>query len=894
MSKFLLLVVAIVIASAVAEDTLFGQDVQQIEDVNPLDNLNAAEIFLAIQAKSTSTERVSYREELVSLWAENNLDMEPIDDQEMIETKTKGSGYQEMGPIMKKVDELEKNIKAKMTKADADQNTNMEQCRKNLTAIDVNITRCAIRVKKHQANIKNRDAQIKVSKGNKTVCSERINRFNKQTEAVKAQRGLDFSAYKNRKDKRMNEIRTLKKALGLVCTFTEFLKSTVCVKEVNGRELNKMEATTDDPIKTEEAVKKADAAIKADEEKYEKMLKDNAKAIEEGKMTIPDVVKVGFEYTTAEDLLGMSTEQVKEHRAAKAAELENMLSEEDSVSMDVAKPIRLLLVYTKGEVAKEDPNSLPPLLWDLLTRITSEMKQEAADVLKLLKQYSSQLDDLTKSILEEVNKQKAENNNQISFIKSIENSQNSITIARNERDVQSKNKATESKRCINVTNIYRGEQSRRRGELRNMDELRSLLRVLQNSDLPKCEADCTAATQGKCIWQGMMGKDSYCRCKPEFYGKACELKKCPGSIGLLRHDQRGVCNDRGTCDNKTGSCTCRLPYFSGSKSACELKHCPDKTDKCNGPSNGKCNTASGVCECTSRHYGSVCQYKKCPGRNSTYWVAHDRSNSCYGYRQGACNSSTGVCACGSRNYGTSCQYHRCPYNCNGRGACNAGNGQCSCYTHYTGTYCQARTCPNNCRGRGACLPNGVCRCNSSHYVGNDCRTPGYDHHTNYRAMYNNGYMRWWYCPSGYLMNGMHKWGYSILGWHYFQCVRPADENSSSYYRYTANNGSYCMNANWWGSFDHAGWSQCPGNRWLSGLRKNSCNNLYCIEEARCCSISGARWGSCGHYNWSGYMNSMSSAPALPRGMFLTGFYRRSGWGYGINGIVYASGCYYKH
>ena len=43
--------------------------------------------------------------------------------------------------------------------------------------------------------------------------------------------------------------------------------------------------------------------------------------------------------------------------------------------------------------------------------------------------------------------------------------------------------------------------------------------------------------------------------------------------------------------------------------------------------------------------------------------------------------------------------------------------------------------------------------------------------------------------------------------------------------------------NWWGSFDHKGWSTCPGGHYITGFWRNSCNSLYCLEQADCKSAA---------------------------------------------------------
>ena len=58
-----------------------------------------------------------------------------------------------------------------------------------------------------------------------------------------------------------------------------------------------------------------------------------------------------------------------------------------------------------------------------------------------------------------------------------------------------------------------------------------------------CLNDCSGSEHGACI-------DGECMCKPGFYGPDCSSRNCPSG-----------CNGHGTCDEKTGKCTCsaRIP-----------------------------------------------------------------------------------------------------------------------------------------------------------------------------------------------------------------------------------------------------------------------------------------------------------------------------------------------
>eukprot|EP00003_Mantamonas_plastica_P013935 TRINITY_DN241_c0_g1_i4.p1 TRINITY_DN241_c0_g1~~TRINITY_DN241_c0_g1_i4.p1 ORF type:complete len:900 (-),score=230.79 TRINITY_DN241_c0_g1_i4:79-2778(-) len=76
---------------------------------------------------------------------------------------------------------------------------------------------------------------------------------------------------------------------------------------------------------------------------------------------------------------------------------------------------------------------------------------------------------------------------------------------------------------------------------------------------------------------------------------------------------------------------------------------------------------------------------------------------------------------------------------------------------------------------------------------------------------------------------------------------------------------------WWHSFDRMGWSTCPRGTIVNSLYRNSCNSLYCLEEAKCvkpklvkkpkCMI--AKWASFDHRGWS----------RCPTGFYLAGVHR---------------------
>ena len=50
-------------------------------------------------------------------------------------------------------------------------------------------------------------------------------------------------------------------------------------------------------------------------------------------------------------------------------------------------------------------------------------------------------------------------------------------------------------------------------------------------------------------------------------------------------------------------------------------------------------------------------------------------------------------------------------------------------------------------------------------------------------------------------------------------------------------GDGCYDANWWDTFDNAGWSECADGYAIVGLYFSDCNELHCLEKARCCPVA---------------------------------------------------------
>ncbi|KAL0489275.1 hypothetical protein AKO1_013795 [Acrasis kona] len=164
----------------------------------------------------------------------------------------------------------------------------------------------------------------------------------------------------------------------------------------------------------------------------------------------------------------------------------------------------------------------------------------------------------------------------------------------------------------------------------------------------------------------------YCRCKPNWFGRICNVTACNG----VPSNSTSVCSGQGECTSPE-VCQCK-PYYYGTY--CNVTTCnhifSNSTLVCNGL--GTC-AAHDVCECRPNYFGAYCDTTTCNGTLS---------------------NSTSVC--------------------NGRGDCTAFE-VCSCRSNYFGTYCEKTTCnriesnnPNVCSSHGACIQYDVCRCDALH------------------------------------------------------------------------------------------------------------------------------------------------------------------------------------
>ena len=95
---------------------------------------------------------------------------------------------------------------------------------------------------------------------------------------------------------------------------------------------------------------------------------------------------------------------------------------------------------------------------------------------------------------------------------------------------------------------------------------------------------------------------------------------------------------------------------------------------------------------------------------------------------------------------------------------------------------------------------------------------------------------WSTCKNGYYMTGLYNTNGPRLGnIEEAKCCRPKSQKKQ---------WGQCYNLDVWGSFDRRGWSKCKSGHFMAGLYKSACNELYCLEEFKCCKMgeyNGDSW-----------------------------------------------------
>lgn len=279
------------------------------------------------------------------------------------------------------------------------------------------------------------------------------------------------------------------------------------------------------------------------------------------------------------------------------------------------------------------------------------------------------------------------------------------------------------------------------------------------------------------------------------------------------------CSNRGTVDKIRGICACNEAFW-------------------------------GVAPTRSQQYGA-CETRKCPNSNGVLY-AYTSGNACNGH--GNCVPESGECICVEPYFGNACENTKCPNDCSDHGDCNIATGQCSCHQspiEYTGPSCEFKKCPGGCNEpSGECNRNDAeCICKMG-YTGPNCqlstRCPA--------GSLNTPEMNWWTvwdkpgwvsCPEGQLLYALKRGSCDALSCIESGSCAAACEGEAHVYSIR-----HCYHdLGWYNSMDHPGWSKCLPDYYVAGLYR-SCESLYCLNMAKCCSLEDARWAICGQSTWS--------------------------------------------
>jgi len=194
--------------------------------------------------------------------------------------------------------------------------------------------------------------------------------------------------------------------------------------------------------------------------------------------------------------------------------------------------------------------------------------------------------------------------------------------------------------------------------------------------------------------------------------------------------------------------------------------------------------------------------------------------------------------------------------------------------------CIYKDCIGDCGGEsnGQCdLVSGKCVCNSGEggnfFNGALCKAPG--RMLEYTADWTRSMDKWGWsvCKEDWLLTGLKRDGAgdALYNLAYGKCARPSEGGSASTQR--ALRLEHCYHENWWKKFDFKGGKFCRKNYFVAGLYR-SCESLYCLNLAKCCSLKEARWVECKEANWEPIFNGPGTGKVPDEVSFITGFYRK--------------------
>merc|ERR1711865_1087156 len=828
--------------------------------------------------------------------------------------RSKSSGLE---LIFRKLAELEKKINNAQKVDDEADASGKDNCQNNLQNTDNMITRSSDTRSNNQLSIQESSNKIETNRGLWGESRRAEAQNHDALVDLQMQRSDEVEAISARVDERNKAIDVLVKATFMVCERFNRYKNTPQCMEI------KSQPDVDEPQRYETKVyEKAMEQTKLSHKTDGKWDEDWKRQMEldiekegipdpEGNLSADDSTTTNQAADEANDveLLQMDdnddTTALSQDEQQAVRELTKMASDR-ALPEKYALPLNELALSLKSGDAKRS-KSIVEILLEVLNETRNEQAADKATHNANLNSYYTQSWDLKGVLNQEAATQKSLRDEMEALRLRILELANNNEVERKDQGSAAKAKVEEEDRCAGSSEGYGVRTIVRNEDLENLAKLKSLLRALYFKNFPKsCPRQnnniCTSKTNGWCVFtkRDQKSNEQRCSCNVGFYGDACQFKQCPGSgKGLYKSDDEGACSNRGACNRLTGLCHCRIEYYHGPKKACDYAHAPpSKADPCDPVCDDACSQRGrldkirGVCNCQEEFFGAGCEEKKCPNSNGVLYP-RESGNACNG--RGACDIETGKCGCGHPYSGVSCEFEACPNDCMDRGNCNQNTGHCACGNDESGSpffgpSCEFRTCPFDCTGGGECNRNdGKCVCKDG-FSGLQCEKTSRCKNDNLH----NDNMNWWtiwdkpgwmVCPKGQLMFQLKRSlceGLSCIDSG--GCAAACEGNTGNYNHVFQLRHCY-HDLRWYNSFDMAGTPECMDDYYIAGLFR-SCESLYCLNMAKCCSLKEARWTQCSWSNW-GIFNGPGTGK-VTADQFLVGFKR--GEGHQLKNIDEAKGC----